>query len=128
MPVLHLRTSPLSGPAQARDLARAVCELSTRLLGKKLPVSACLVEELPASHWFVAGEPVKGATAFLEVHISAGTNTSEEKAAFVREAFAELDRQLGGLTEVSYVIVHEVPKPDWGYGGRTQASRQAVAL
>ena len=43
-------------------------------------------------------------------------------------AFAELQEQLGAggpLAEASYVIVRELPAGDWGYGGLTQATRQA---
>ncbi len=44
-------------------------------------------------------------------------------------SWAELHRQLSvGATllhEASYVIVRELPAADWGYGGHTQAHRQA---
>jgi 4-oxalocrotonate tautomerase len=63
----------------------------------------------------------------LEINITAGTNTAQQKAAFVAAAFAELQRQLGsgtGLAEASYVIVRELPASDWGYAGQTQLARQ----
>ncbi|UUZ69802.1 tautomerase family protein [Polaromonas sp. P2-4] len=73
------------------------------------------------------GSDVQGPTAFLEISITAGTNTPQEKAAFIAAAFEELQRQLGAgqpLEPASYVIVREVPATDWGYGGQTQAARR----
>jgi 4-oxalocrotonate tautomerase len=70
---------------------------------------------------------VERATALLEISITAGTNTVAEKESFIAAAFAELERQLGfgqPLEEASYVIVREVPATDWGYAGKTQASRR----
>lgn len=85
------------------------------------------MESLPAGHWYVGGDEVRRPTALLEISITAGTNTAEEKAAFVSAAFAELQRQLGEdglLEEASYVVVRELPATDWGYGGRTQQARK----
>jgi 4-oxalocrotonate tautomerase len=67
----------------------------------------------------------------LEISITQGTNTQEEKAAFIQAAFAELQRQLAGdgvLAPASYVVVRELPASDWGHGGRTQRSRQLAVL
>ena len=61
--------------------------------------------------------------------MTAGTNSTEQKAAFIAAAFAELQQQLapdGQLEAASYVIVHELPATDWGYGGQTQRARQVV--
>jgi 4-oxalocrotonate tautomerase len=69
---------------------------------------------------------VRRATAWLEISITAGTNTPAQKAAFIEAAFAALQSQLGGSMEpASYVIVRELPATDWGYGGQTQQARQS---
>jgi len=67
-----------------------------------------------------------GPTARLEISITAGTNTAEEKQEFIGEAHRLLREHLGGLEEASYVVVRELPAGDWGYGGRTQADRFAA--
>lgn len=80
-----------------------------------------------ARQWFVAGREVSAATAWLEISVTAGTNSPHEKASFIAAAFAELQAQLGageGLEPASYVIVRELPAADWGYGGQTQQARQ----
>lgn len=128
MPVLKLKVSPPPTDGRRQSLAQGLAALSTGILGKKLPLTAVVIEEVPAAQWFIADEPVARPTAFLEIHISAGTNTPQEKARFIASAFDELRRQLGELHDVSYVIVHEVPRGDWGYGGVTQAERATAAM
>jgi len=131
MPTLQLKLTPsLAAPAQAA-LAAELTQLTADLLGKRPEVTAVMVEPLPAQQWFIGGAPVLQATAWLEISITAGTNTPAQKAAFIEAAFAVLQRQLGAgqpLAEASYVIVRELPAGDWGYGGRTQAMRQQARL
>lgn len=124
MPTLQLKLTPvLSAPAQAA-LAAELTQLTAIVLGKRPEVTAVLVELVP--QWFIGGVPVTQATAWLAISITAGTNTAEQKAAFVAQACALLQRHLGPLAPASYVIVHELPASDWGYGGQTQAARQAA--
>jgi 4-oxalocrotonate tautomerase len=127
MPTLNLKLAPLQNPGRYRSLAAALTALTAQHLGKRAEVTAVIVQDLPAAQWFVAGQEVQRPTALLEIDITAGTNTAAQKAAFVAAAHAELRRQLGAggeLEAASYVIVHELPATDWGYGGRTQRARQ----
>jgi 4-oxalocrotonate tautomerase len=129
MPTLQLKISPKQTPQRCQSLAQALTELSTRHLGKRREVTALMIEELPASQWFIGASVALGPTACLEISITQGTNTAQEKAAFIAAAFAELQAQLGvdqPLASASYVIVREVPATDWGYGGQTQAARKLV--
>lgn len=129
MPTLHLKVSPLQNPPRYRALAQALTRLSTEHLGKRSEVTAVLIEDLPAARWYVGGQDVQRPTAFLEISITQGTNSGAEKAAFIAAAFAELETQLGAgqpLEPASYVVVRELPAGDWGYGGQTQAARQAA--
>jgi 4-oxalocrotonate tautomerase len=127
MPTLKLKVAPLQNPERYPRLARALTALAVELLGKRHPVTAVTIEDLPAAQWFVGGAQAPGPTAMLDITITQGTNTPAQKAAFIRAAFEELENQLahgGPLEEASYVAVHELPATDWGYGGRTQRERQ----
>ena len=129
MPTLHLKISPLQNPPRYRALAQALTRLSTEHLGKRAEVTAVVIEDLPAARWYVGGQDVQRPTAFLEISITQGTNSGAEKAAFIAAAFADLQDQLGAgqpLEPASYVVVRELPATDWGYGGQTQAARQAA--
>lgn len=127
MPTLVLKLVPLQNPERYRRLASALTDLTVRLLGKRREVTAVVIDDIPCARWHVGGEPVEQPTALLEISITQGTNTEEEKAAFIAGAFAELQRQLVGdgvLATASYVVVRELPAADWGYGGRTQKARK----
>lgn len=127
MPTLSLKIAPLQNPDRYLLLATALTRLTADLLGKRPDVTAVVIDDLPAGRWWVGAAPVSGATAWLEISITAGTNTEEQKARFIQAAFDELQRQLapsGGFEVASYVTVRELPATDWGYGGRTQRARQ----
>ncbi|MGV8989459.1 MAG: tautomerase family protein [Cypionkella sp.] len=63
------------------------------------------------------------AAAHLEVFVTAGTNTEDEKRQFIRSAMAALRKVVPGLAEATYVVVHELPGTDWGCDGQTQTAR-----
>ena len=131
MPTLSLKIAPLQNPERYQQLARALTVLAAELLGKRAAVTAVIIDDLPGAQWYVGGEDVQKPTAMLEISITQGTNTPAEKAAFVRAAYEELERQLahgGRLEEASYVIVRELPAGDWGYGGRTQLERKLASV
>jgi len=130
MPTLQLKLTP-AGPAPAQaalmaELAADLTQLTAAVLGKRPEVTAVMVEALSPAQWFIGGLSVAQATAWLEIRITAGTNTATEKADFIAQAHALLQRHLGPLAPASYVIVQELPASDWGYGGQTQAARQAA--
>jgi 4-oxalocrotonate tautomerase len=130
MPTLQLTVAPLQNPARYRALAHALTQITAQVLGKRAEVTAVVIDDLPAARWHIGGRAPERATALLEVTVTAGTNTAEQKQAFIAAAFAELEQQLGHgqpLEEASYVIVREVAATDWGYGGQTQAARRQKA-
>ncbi|MES2975718.1 MAG: tautomerase family protein [Pseudomonadota bacterium] len=127
MPTLQLKIAGLQNPRRYQALAGALTRLTAQHLGKRPEVTAVTIEDLPAARWYIGGEAVQRSAALLEISITQGTNTPQEKAAFIEAAFAELQRQLGDgqpLEPASYVVVHEVPATDWGYAGITQKARQ----
>lgn len=127
MPTLQLKLFPPVRAEIQAALAQELTTLAAERLGKREAVTALMVEPLAAPHWFIGGQPAPGPTAWLEISITAGTNTAAQKAAFIEGANAALRRHLapvGTLEEASYVIVRELPAADWGYGGRTQAARR----
>lgn len=131
MPFLHLQLAPAPGvDVDDSALALTLTRLATELLHKRAPVTAVRVERVAPQSWFIGGLPVLHrlqSTAHLQIQITAGTNSVDEKARFVEAVFEELATLLGGLHPASYVVVHEIAADAWGYGGLTQAARQAGA-
>ena len=131
MPMITVRyvaASPRDGLRS--EIAQVVARLGAEQLGKDPNVTAVLVEEADPQGWFIAGQrPTDaGLSAFwLDIKITAGTNTKGETASFVRAAFADLTALLGKVHEESYVLVHATDGDAYGYGGRTQNARWAAA-
>ncbi|MGH8199243.1 MAG: hypothetical protein ACREVO_02570 [Steroidobacteraceae bacterium] len=87
-------------------------------------------EAADSDGWFIAGKrPTEaGLAAFwLDIKITAGTNSKSETTRFVRVAFDGMRERLGPLHEESYVLVHAADGDAYGYGGRTQNGRWAAA-
>lgn len=129
MPFLHLQVAAAPGVhVLDEDLARTLTRLAHTVLRKRAEVTAVRIERVPAEAWFIGGHalgPRLQSAVQLVIQVTAGTNTADEKARFVAEAFEALSELLGGLHSTSYVVVHELPAEAWGYGGRTQAQRAA---
>jgi 4-oxalocrotonate tautomerase len=124
MPTLSLRITPLHNPQHYAALGEQLTDLTARVLRKRPEVTVVMMEDLPAARFCIGGRASEKVAACLEIDITAGTNTTSEKAQFVRDAHALLRRILGDLHEASYCIVRELPACDWGYGGITQAERR----
>lgn len=127
MPFVHVRLSTPPGATVAAALSDGFTTLMADTLRKEARLTAVLVDPAgPASAWTVGAVAVPGA-AHVEATITAGTSTEAEKAAFIAAAMDLLRATLGPLPEATYVVLREVAPPDWGYDGRTQASRHPGA-
>jgi 4-oxalocrotonate tautomerase len=126
MPYLNLKIRGDVPESVARNAARALTAITAERLGKKRELTSVLIESVPRTQWFIAGDAVDAGgfvTFYLEVKITGGTNTKDEKARYLREAFEALAALVGKAHPVSYVVLHELPADAWGYAGETQESR-----
>lgn len=121
MPFIRITVTPAPSAAAQQRLATGATRLMAELLGKKAELTSVLVEA-PAAYWTINGKPAPAA-AHLEALVTAGTNSAEQKAAFLAQAMALLTAELGLLPTATYVVVRDVPGPDWGYDGISQAAR-----
>ena len=77
--------------------------------------------------WTVGSKQVSVA-AYVDVKVTEGTNTADEKSCFIAEAMKLLRSVLGpDLNPIAYIVVHEVPGDAWGWDGLTQAYRAQKA-
>lgn len=131
MPFLDIRLSAPCLPGKVAQIAARMTDLTVEILGKRREVTSAAVQCVAPGHWMVGGESLNATgrgSFFLEVNVTEGTNTPEQKTAFVAAAFAAAEAILGRLDAASYVIVREIPANAWGYQGQTQASRSARRL
>jgi 4-oxalocrotonate tautomerase len=109
--------------SQIATVQSGITRLMTDILHKVGQLIGVLVEQVPPGAWSVGAEPIACA-AHVDAVISAETNTPEEKSRFIAGTMRLLKDVLGqDLADVSYVVIHEVPKDSWGYDGLTQAYR-----
>jgi 4-oxalocrotonate tautomerase len=126
MPFLDVKVSRGDTPDAGTAIAAELTRLTHELLGKRREVTAVAIDWLPAEQWFISGEALGGSgrrSFFLRIEITTGTNTKDQKAAFVSAVFAAMEKLLGPLAPASYVVIQEVAADAWGYAGRTQEYR-----
>ena len=127
MPLITVQyASGRSTPALKAEIAAAVSQLSSSLLHKDPKVTAVIVQTVEASDWFAGGRSLTEqnlASVWLDIHITDGTNTKDEKAGFIAAAFRRFGELLGPLHDESYIHVHEVRADAYGFGGLTQERR-----
>ncbi|HEY0722133.1 MAG TPA: tautomerase family protein [Gammaproteobacteria bacterium] len=128
MPYIDLLVHPGVTAAQAAALTHGITEAMVTIMGKRREVTAVRVAAAGATHWSIGGKSCTGQTAYLEVRITAGTNTTEQKAALLQQLHTLLSEQLGDIAEASYFVIHEIPAENWGYAGLTQAARSGRSL
>src|ERR1700704_2374497 len=113
-------------PALKSDIAAAVSELTAKVLHKDPKVTAIIVRSVDAADWFAGGKSLaeqRLASYWLDIHISEGTNTKDEKAAYLAAVFARMGELLGPLHNETYLHVDEVKGDAYGFGGLTQERR-----
>ncbi|GGI16773.1 tautomerase family protein [Oxalicibacterium faecigallinarum] len=126
MPILNVKISAEKSPQLTRDIATLLLELTSRILKKKPEVTAIAIDYVPPDSWIIAGVPLSEQnknSVYFDIKITDETNTKEEKAQYIREAFAGFARLLGNLHEESYIYVQDVRAASYGYGGLTQEYR-----
>lgn len=130
MPFIDIKLAGPCLPENIERFAARMTELVVDRLHKQRELTAAVVHCMAPHHWHVGGRAVSAdgrATFFVEVNVTAGTNTPEDKAGFIAAAFAAAEAILGRIDAASYVIVREVAADAWGYQGLTQAARRRGA-
>lgn len=123
MPYIDLNVQPTPTLQQAATLAQGITDAMVGVAGKRREVTAVRIAGTEAALWTVGGEMCPVATAYMEVKITAGTNSRDEKSALLQRLHALLVDTLGNLAQASYIVIHELPAESWGYGGLSQAAR-----
>jgi 4-oxalocrotonate tautomerase len=126
MPIINVSVTGKPNPALSQKIAQDVTELTKLHLHKDPTVTAVAVTYIDPEHWFVGGKPLASGSAstfWLDIKVTLGTNTKRELANYLEAVFVAVSASLGETHEESYVMVHEVPAPAWGFAGKTQEFR-----
>ena len=127
MPLISVTySSSRQAPSLKAEIAAAVTELTANILRKDPRVTAVIVKSVDAADWFAGGSSLadQGLASFwLDVHVSEGTNTKDEKADYLAATFRRMGELLGPLHHETYIHVDEVRGDAYGFGGLTQERR-----
>ena len=127
MPLITVTySSSRQAPSLKAEVAAAVTELTAKILRKDPRVTAVIVRSVDAADWFAGGSSLaeQGLASFwLDVHVSEGTNTKDEKAEYLAATFRRMGELLGPLHHETYIHVDEVRGDAYGFGGLTQERR-----
>ncbi|GLH80219.1 4-oxalocrotonate tautomerase [Bradyrhizobium sp. SSBR45G] len=131
MPLITVTyASQRRSPSLKKDIAETITALTARILGKDPKVTAVIVSEADAADWFAGGASLAEqglASYWIDVHVTEGTNTKDEKAAYLAAVFAAMAELLGLLHHETYLHVDEVRADAYGFGGLSQERRYVAA-
>ena len=131
MPLITMTySSPQPTPSTKAAIAAAISDLTAGILRKDPKVTAIIVKSVDATDWFAGGRSLAEqglASYWLDIHVSEGTNTKDEKAAYLAAVFARMGELLGPLHSETYLHVDEVRGDAYGFGGLTQERRYIAA-
>lgn len=126
MPILNVKVSGQKSIATTKAIHELLLDLTHRILGVKKEVTAITIDYFVPDSWMVGGKLLseQGKNSFyFDIKITDETNTKDEKARYIKEAFAGFEQILGNLHEESYIYVQDVRAASYGYGGKTQEYR-----
>jgi len=130
MPYVHIRVGTHLEQSQCDALLREMTHLMASVMGKRQAVTAVQVDPSPRAQWSVGGEPLQVSSpvpAYVDIKITQGTNSAEQKATLIAATYRLLAEVIGDVQEASYVVIDEIAADGWGYAGRTQQARAAGA-
>ncbi|MTV81383.1 tautomerase family protein [Secundilactobacillus folii] len=127
MPYLRVRiASSDQKRVTTTQVAKMLTDLAVTKLGKSASDAAVDVRFTDPDNWFIGGQPVSqnhATSFFIEIKITASTNSRTDKSAFVQAAFDGMSKLFSNISKTSYIVLHDVASDSWGYGGKTQEYR-----
>jgi 4-oxalocrotonate tautomerase len=126
MPILNVKIAARKSPAMSKAIAQVLLELTTRILNKKPELTSIAIDYVDPDDWIVGGLSLSEqhkSSVYFDIKVVDETNTKQQKAQYVSEAFIAFEKLLGNLHQESYVYVQDVRASTYGYGGKTQEYR-----
>jgi 4-oxalocrotonate tautomerase len=126
MPILTVKISGNKSQELIKQVGDHLMEITSRILKKKPEVTAIAIDFVDHDAWFVGGRLLSevGKNSFyFDIKITDETNTKDEKALYIKEAFDGFSRLLGNLHDESYIYIQDVRASAYGFGGKTQEFR-----
>jgi len=126
MPIINVKVGAKKSPGLAQRIADTLSELTSRILHKDPHILSIAIDFVDPDTWIIGGRSLSTqhkSSIYFDIKVTDETNTKDEKALYLRNAFEAFEDLLGDLHEESYFYVQDVRAASYGYGGRTQEFR-----
>lgn len=130
MPYINIAIAGEPSSELSQRIATRISAETQKHLKKDPAVTSVSVRFQPAQDWFIGGEAqsdMPERSFWLDIKVTAGTNTKGEIAAYLGAVHSAMGALLGGVHPISYALVDEVPAANWGFGGKSQEYRYIQA-
>ena len=128
MPYINIRLSKHLDNEQRNDLYDKTTSLMNTVMRKRREVTVVHIQESEPQQWSINAKPLTAQSpigAYVDIKVTAGTNTVDEKAEMISQTVKMLYEVVGAIQEACYVIIDDISADSWGYNGKTQAARAA---
>ena len=121
MPYINVKLNAKESDEVREKVVAIVLKNTTNILNKKAEVTSVLVEFVSQKSWSI-GEK-NSTTFYLDIKITKGTNTKEQKANYIKKCYEDFNKLLKDINPASYIVIDEVEADSWGFEGLTQEHR-----
>ncbi|NNF95322.1 MAG: hypothetical protein HKM94_00125 [Halobacteria archaeon] len=131
MPYINIRLAGHLEQEQRNQLYEQTTSLMNTVMRKRREVTVVHIQESEPQQWSTNAIPLAAKTpigAYVDIKVTDGTNTPEEKAEMISQTVRMLHDVVGTIQEACYVVIDDIPAESWGYNGKTQAARAASKL
>lgn len=121
MPYINVKLNAKESDEVREKVVAIVLKNTTNILNKKAEVTSVLVEFVSQKSWSIGGKTSD--TFYLNIKITKGTNTKEQKANYIEKTYKDFNELLEEINPASYIVIDEVEADSWGFEGLTQEYR-----
>lgn len=121
MPYINIKINVTKDKTLKEKIVKQVLENTSDILNKDSKVTSILVEFVAFESWTIDTQNQN--TFNLDIKITQGTNTKEEKAKYIEKTYNDLKNIIGNISPASYIVIDEVDASSWGFNGITQEYR-----
>lgn len=126
MPYINIRIGTRLTKQQELNLYHQTTQLMNQVMGKNPLVTVVHIDQSNPGSWSVnqttltANDPVP---AYVDIKITEGTNTAEQKHEMLHATMQMLKNTVGATQEACYIVIDDIAADSWGYNGLSQADR-----
>ena len=128
VPYINIRLGKNLNNEQRIQLFEQTTSLMNTVMRKRREVTVVHIQESEPQQWSTNSIPLTPNSppcAYVDIKVTDGTNTIEEKAEMISQTVKMLTNVVGIIQEACYVVIDDLPADSWGYNGKTQAARSA---